>query len=589
MNEGGLRRRAIFGEDSVGGSGSGNGSGNSQGERVNSVPSRSSASVPGSTASASNTQPRTASATGNSYAAAIAARQSIATGQHSVVSVGIAALVGGVVGGGVKGSVLGFVIRTTVACLLSLASTHAIALAATSSSKSKNNVAIALFASAPVIGLVARLALLLRRDWLPFGASMILRPEGKYGQRELNELLVYILSAVLLLGPVYAAIDAFYQRRTHAFASVHRKWSASMIASIPTILARSIRLSILYSVSYHILFTLVLRRPLYSFFASTVSIFTETVTRNPIVSIPLFSLPSLLELILTTWYIILLWETLYTSLETTYSLPLSHTPTLPLILPPLKSSLSETTPKATYETSLVFLDLARIATGPEGRTFRDNLFNNLSHIEGGNQLTPAAYAGGFQGQDVTTSVNSAWIQIAAACLVRVNRLKDTLTTLQKNKPASSGTGKSKDGGGIEKKKPVGGSITALKLGDAGNIMSPASPIKRAKLLTGAVKPSPVKNDNVIGTLLDSLQETSDSASVPSMNGSAADPKGLYKVGNSKEKTKAWHSAVSVESVVKFVGLESVVKKLQGLVGPKKGKGLRRVTKEAFADYEVISL
>ncbi|ORY40493.1 hypothetical protein BCR33DRAFT_367082 [Rhizoclosmatium globosum] len=167
----------------------------------------------------------------------------------------------------------------------------------------------------------------------------------KYGQRELNELLVYILSAVLLLGPVYAAIDAFYQRRTHAFASVHRKWSASMIASIPTILARSIRLSILYSVSYHILFTLLLRRPLYSFFASTVSIFTETVTRNPIVSIPLFSLPSLLELILTTWYIILLWETLYTSLETTYSLPLSHTPTLPLILPPLKSSLSETTPR----------------------------------------------------------------------------------------------------------------------------------------------------------------------------------------------------------------------------------------------------
>ncbi|KAJ3003230.1 UNVERIFIED_CONTAM: Nucleoporin NDC1, partial [Siphonaria sp. JEL0065] len=255
----------------------------------------------------------------------------------------------------------------------------------------------------------------------------------------------------------------------------------------------------------------------------------------------------------------------------------------------LLATLKPSTKSSLYETTLAFEDLLRLATFHNARA-RDELFNGTG-IHNNNPTSILSTSTPFSTPSTTSlqtengtigGASAYWIEVAASCVSRIESLQKRLTDLQQESIVSK-TAKTVD---VMRKS----GITSLKFGGTTVITNGGaspSPIKKVKLLTGAVKPSPVKKD-VVGSFLDALQDDS------AIGGATSDfqkgitvggPNGLYKVGGGGNGKKEPEVGV-FEAVLAFVGASSSVKK-KGVVA--KRDGMRKMTRDAFVNYEVLVL
>ncbi|KAI9338517.1 hypothetical protein BDR26DRAFT_863000 [Obelidium mucronatum] len=361
-----------------------------------------------------------------------------------------------------------------------------------------------------------------------------------------------------------------------------------MTTAAPSILGRSLRLGVFFSSIYHIFFTLVFRRPIYNVLSGIAMLFFEISTTDPVVRVGFFDFRNFLDLTLSTVFIILLWETMSTAIETTYSMPLDldNDPSrVSLLLLTLKNSSKS----SSYEQMLAFMDLLRLATCSNPRS-REQLFNGTgafesSSISNSSSSTNSSITVGDASKTGTSSAE--WIEIAAACLDRINKLQKTLVEIQEQNANSDGNNrKNEKGGASVLKRSSSSGITSLKLQGAAAAAAVGSatpsPIKKMKLLTGAVKPSPVKRD-VVGSFLDALQEDG-AINVDKTGIQVGGPNGLYKVGGGGSKKditgRGW-----IDGLVG--GFSS------GSKGDKKNaigkRGMRKLTSDAFEDYQIIAL
>ncbi|KAI8616761.1 hypothetical protein BC830DRAFT_170081 [Chytriomyces sp. MP71] len=310
-------------------------------------------------------------------------------------------------------------------------------------------------------------------------------------------------------------------------------------------------------------------------FLVSFSMFTSISTKpNPSSHIYFFDFSCLAESVATTTFIIALWQITAASISALYSLPLDPSTIasrFPDLLAILTSDVSVPAGSRTpYANTLAYLDLLAVAR--TNARLREDVFNGSG----------TAGAGAVE----------TWTVLAAACLRPVETLRGELARLQavRAEVYAGSAGRRGGSGGVKGGAPLGG------LPASGTL----SPVKKARLLTGAVKPSPGKK-----SVWEALQDPS--ATVPDLGGAVGatavkngDVKvpdllaaggGLYKKQDASTKPKSAEPAVGlIEYLLILIGaIKKDGKKESGRGKGASLEGMGKVTQKAFVDSEVLSL
>ncbi|KAJ3255423.1 hypothetical protein HDU77_003687 [Chytriomyces hyalinus] len=482
-------------------------------------------------------------------------------------------------------------------------------------------------------------------DWLPFSARFIVQSEGKYGPRHLNDEFVYFCAAVAVVSVVYSSVLQFMPIAAPpkvTFASLHKKWTPMMLSFAHSIIANTVAISTSFCVCFHVVYTLFAQPSLYSLTNTIVSPFTS-VSPSDIpwtYRVSFWDLSAVLENFFLVSFVVMFWQIYAVSHVCTDSLPQIETRVQNLL--PVLSTVAYMHPMP-YSSTLALQSLRTLCNMPPRA--RDPLFN----------ASPKAHIDSSDSGDSVTS--SPWITSAGACLRIVEGFKDELDRLHAQRVEVLG-----DRGG--KKKPVRASVAATNGGLAsrgsvgngepdasaypklekssvsvamravqaagmGAMNTPkyrVSPVKKMRLLAGAVKPSPGKT-----SFLDALQDAqmhdelgakdavnAGSQAVRNVKdrvnlSTAEDAKvfgagagGLYKRRNGASdsagdaaaigsaKTGKDSAASSKNSVGIFDFMYSLIVSLADEGKKGRGKqlkleGITKITKRTFAEYETLSI
>ncbi|KAJ3113649.1 hypothetical protein HK100_001921 [Physocladia obscura] len=287
---------------------------------------------------------------------------------------------------------------------------------------------------------------------------------------------------------------------------------------------------------------------------------------------PFFNFRGILEVFLLSAFVLSLWESCESVVNSIYSLPLTELESaspfdqINAILPALKQEH-----KSHYETAFAFLHLARIAR--DKPSVREYIFNDDMHQS-------------------TNEVSPLWIAVASACIRRVESLRSACISAQQEFSAVSA-------GSVSKQSSANArSLRLLKSGKASSLLADSqlpspSPIKRMKVLTGAVKPVIVGGPNGKRSFLDALREAEkeeEDTKTTSKSGMA----GLYKNVKSDGLIKG-NSGGTLVTEYFWIAVGFVSKSIEESGDGKRGnstparRGMKTMTRKVFADYEIFKL
>ncbi|KAJ3227381.1 hypothetical protein HDU81_006742 [Chytriomyces hyalinus] len=479
-------------------------------------------------------------------------------------------------------------------------------------------------------------------DWLPFSARFIVQSEGKYGPRHLNDEFVYFFGAIAVVSVVYSSVLQFTPIAAPpkvTFASLHKKWTPMMLSLTHPIIANTVAISTSFCVCFHVVYTLFAQSSIYSLTNAIVSAFTS-VSSSDIpwtYRVSFWDLSAVLENFFLVSFVVMFWQIYAVSHVCTDSLPQIETRVQNLL--PVLTIVAYIHPMP-YSSTLALQSLRTLSDlSPRAR---DPLFN----------ASPKARIDSSDSADSATA--SPWITSAGACLRIVEGFKDELDRLHAQRvevlgdrggkkkpvrasaPATNGdmTSRGRVGNGEPdglaypkvEKSSVSVAMRAVQAAGMGAMNTPkyrVSPVKKMRLLTGAVKPSPGKM-----SFLDALQDAQmqdeagakDSVNAGSqavrnvkdrVNLSSADDAkvfgagagGLYKRRNgasdeaaaisnakpAKDSASSSKNAVGIFDFMYSLIVSLVDESKKGRGKQLKLEGITKVTKRTFAEYETLSI
>ncbi|KAJ3066787.1 hypothetical protein HDU98_009939 [Podochytrium sp. JEL0797] len=535
METSNLRRRALFGKEGAASSGA--------------------VSLSSSNASSSSSS-RAVTSSSSAFGALLKQRRQRSAGLRLCVSLGAAVFCCSAPQGGVEFGLVEALLRILFAALLSLAplvpTAHFLSHNATPLRASLSSAAL-LILSAPVLKLVR---------------EFVLRVDDKAPWS-------YTLPALLILGPTFIAIDHCFDRRQLHFPPINRTYTQTLVSLIPTIFGRSLRFSILYSGVYHS-------------WATLLRLFVATAS-------PLPNATAFLHLVMTVAFVTLLWETMYASIAISLTEPIVFPVGMNRVEAVLAVLEDDTTSR--FDVEVAFRELVCVAgdVDPRGRksVFSDAggdggegvggsvMRNPFNSIDASIRMAQEFY-GGVDGNGGGNG--GVWVRVAAVCLKRVEEVREKLEVVQREVEEVGGAGVRKVGG-----KVGGGGVGGQQLSllqqqqNNGRVTSP-SPLKRNKILTGAVKPSPGKQGPV-DSLLQAMQVPDGGVGGGKNVGGGAG--GVYKVHAAVEGKNEFGWSGMWEQVVAFVGMgkggQVVAKK-----NKKKVESMEKVVERVFGEYQVLA-
>ncbi|KAI8799329.1 nucleoporin protein Ndc1-Nup [Cladochytrium replicatum] len=227
-----------------------------------------------------------------------------------------------------------------------------------------------------------------------FDARVFLYPDGRYGDPQLNENVVFLILFNGILGASYSVSRTYYGRDNLVFPILRRSWSILLKGRLPTLALRSLRFA-----TRVFGFTWVG----YLFFggvafgwAHSLTALITRLTDDPVLRIYMFDFGLMVHCILRGVLFVMCWETMNNTFEVIYSQALGVTRSK---LFGLVSELK--TPSHPYNQALAFLEL-----------------NTLCQLG-----TPEILTDVFRPSDDEDQLPSYWHQISSACLEVVDDLR----------------------------------------------------------------------------------------------------------------------------------------------------------------------